>query len=188
MERSSVLPWQQTHYPLSWTLSADRARKMSSPGVDGDPKPPCLPRNGLVKLPGQPNGLGTASITKGTPAAKNRPCQPPPPTLPPPSLAAPPPRAALAGGLCPQAGLPLGGPALAPVPGPPVERPPLATDEKILNGLFWYTSQLARGACWPRCARPGGVCSTSPSSGRASRLCCMPRSSTQFCLEVRRSS
>ncbi|KAJ1067903.1 hypothetical protein K5549_016557, partial [Capra hircus] len=104
---------------------------MSSPGVDGDPKPPCLPRNGLVKLPGQPNGLGAASITKGTPAAKNRPCQPPPPTLPPPSLAAPPPRAALAGGLCPQAGLPLG---------PPAERPPLATDEKILNGLFWYFS------------------------------------------------
>uniref|UniRef100_A0A8C0RX43 F-box/LRR-repeat protein 16 n=1 Tax=Canis lupus familiaris TaxID=9615 RepID=A0A8C0RX43_CANLF len=114
---------------------------MSSPGVDGDPKPPCLPRNGLVKLPGQPNGLGAASITKGTPAAKNRPCQPPPPpTLPPPSLAAPLPRAALAGGLCPPAGLPLGGPASAPVPGPPVERPPLATDEKILNGLFWYFS------------------------------------------------
>lgn len=114
---------------------------MSSPGVNGDPKPPCLPRNGLVKLPGQPNGLGTASITKGTPAAKNRPCQPlPPPTLPPPSLATPMPRAALAGGLCPPAGLPLGGPASAPVPGPPVERPPLATDEKILNGLFWYFS------------------------------------------------
>lgn len=114
---------------------------MSSPGVDGDPKPPCLPRNGLVKLPGQPNGLGAASITKGTPAARNRPCQPlPPPTLPPPSLAAPLPRAALAGGLCPPAGIPLGGPASAPAPGPPVERPPLATDEKILNGLFWYFS------------------------------------------------
>uniref|UniRef100_A0A8C7BH06 F-box and leucine rich repeat protein 16 n=1 Tax=Neovison vison TaxID=452646 RepID=A0A8C7BH06_NEOVI len=114
---------------------------MSSPGVDGDPKPPCLPRNGLLKLPGQPNGLGAASITKGTPAAKNRPCQPPPPpTLPPPSLASPLPRAALAGGLCPPPGLPLGGPASAPVPGPPVERPPLATDEKILNGLFWYFS------------------------------------------------
>ncbi|EPY90055.1 F-box/LRR-repeat protein 16 [Camelus ferus] len=71
-----------------------RVRKMSSPGINGDPKPPCLPRNGLVKLPGQPNGLGTASITKGTPAAKNR----------------------------------------------PSEGPPLATDEKILNGLFWYFS------------------------------------------------
>nr|XP_008508133.1 PREDICTED: F-box/LRR-repeat protein 16 [Equus przewalskii] len=45
---------------------------MSSPGINGDSKPPCLPRNGLVKLPGQPNGLGAASITKGTPAAKNR--------------------------------------------------------------------------------------------------------------------
>uniref|UniRef100_A0A2K5K710 F-box/LRR-repeat protein 15-like leucin rich repeat domain-containing protein n=1 Tax=Colobus angolensis palliatus TaxID=336983 RepID=A0A2K5K710_COLAP len=77
---------------------------MSSPGIDGDPKPPCLPRNGLVKLPGQPNGLGAASITKGTPATKNR------------------------------------GPASALAPGPPAERPPLATDEKILNGLFWYFS------------------------------------------------
>ncbi|XP_036861613.1 F-box/LRR-repeat protein 16 isoform X1 [Manis javanica] len=114
---------------------------MSNPGINGDPKPPCLPRNGLVKLPGQPNGLGAASITKGTPAAKNRPCQPPPPpSLPLPSLAAPLPRAALAGGLCPPAGLPLGGPASAPVPGPQAERPPLATDEKILNGLFWYFS------------------------------------------------
>lgn len=121
--------------PSPWALSADQVRKMSSPGVGGDPKPPCLPRNGLVKLPGQPNGLGAASITKGTPAAKNRPCQPPPPTL-----AVPPARAALAGGLCPPAGLPLGGPASAPVPGPPAERPPLATDEKILNGLFWYFS------------------------------------------------
>uniref|UniRef100_A0A2R8MA82 F-box and leucine rich repeat protein 16 n=1 Tax=Callithrix jacchus TaxID=9483 RepID=A0A2R8MA82_CALJA len=110
---------------------------MSSPGIDGDPKPPCLPRNGLVKLPGQPNGLGAASITKGTPATKNRPCQPPPPpTLPPPSLAAPLPRAALAGGPC----SPAGGPASALTPGPPAERPPLATDEKILNGLFWYFS------------------------------------------------
>lgn len=120
--------------PVSFT---ERARKMSSPGIDGDPKPPCLPRNGLVKLPGQPNGLGAASITKGTPAAKNRPCQPPPPpTLPPPSLATPLSRVALAGGPCP----PAGGPASGSVPGPPVERPPLATDEKILNGLFWYFS------------------------------------------------
>lgn len=117
--------------------STERARKMSSPGINGDPKPPCLPRNGLVKLPGQPNGLGAASITKGTPAAKNRPCQPPPPpTLPPPSLATPLSRVALAGGPCP----PASGPASGPVPGPPVERPPLATDEKILNGLFWYFS------------------------------------------------
>lgn len=100
---------------------------MSSPGLDGERKPPCVPRNGLVKLPGQSNGLGTASITKGTPATKNRPCPPPPP----PSLAAPLlSRAALAGGPCPPAG----------APGPPAERPPLATDEKILNGLFWYFS------------------------------------------------
>lgn len=118
-------------------LSAEHSRKMSSPGVNGDPKPPCLPRNGLVKLPGQPNGLGAASITKGTPAAKNRPCQPPPPpTLPPPSLASSLSRGTLAGGPCPLAG----GPASASVPGPPAERPPLATDEKILNGLFWYFS------------------------------------------------
>ncbi|XP_049759545.1 F-box/LRR-repeat protein 16 isoform X2 [Elephas maximus indicus] len=114
---------------------------MSSPGVDGDPKPPCLPRNGLVKLPGQSNSLGAASITKGTPAVKNRLCQPPPPpALPPPSLAAPLPRATLAGGPCPSVGLPLGGPASSLAPGPPAERLPLAIDEKILNGLFWYFS------------------------------------------------
>ncbi|GCC17161.1 F-box/LRR-repeat protein 16 [Chiloscyllium plagiosum] len=40
-----------------------------------DIKPPCMPRNGLVKIPAQSNGLGSASITKGTPAAKNRLCQ-----------------------------------------------------------------------------------------------------------------
>lgn len=39
-------------------------------------KSPCVTRNGIVKLPpNQPNGLGSASITKGTPAAKNRLCQ-----------------------------------------------------------------------------------------------------------------
>nr|XP_061830503.1 F-box/LRR-repeat protein 16-like [Nerophis lumbriciformis] len=52
-------------------------------------KSPCVTRNGMVKLPpSQPNGLGSASITKGTPAAKNRLCQsssvpsilPPPPS------------------------------------------------------------------------------------------------------------
>ncbi|KFQ55955.1 F-box/LRR-repeat protein 16, partial [Nestor notabilis] len=48
---------------------------MSNPR-NGDTKPPCLPRNGLVKIPTQPNGLGSASITKGTPAVKNRLCQP----------------------------------------------------------------------------------------------------------------
>ncbi|XP_023813692.1 F-box/LRR-repeat protein 16 [Oryzias latipes] len=39
-------------------------------------KSPCMTRNGIVKLAAnQPNGLGSASITKGTPAAKNRLCQ-----------------------------------------------------------------------------------------------------------------
>lgn len=39
-------------------------------------KSPCMTRNGIVKLPpSQPNGLGSASITKGTPAVKNRLCQ-----------------------------------------------------------------------------------------------------------------
>lgn len=124
-----------------WPLSAEQVGKMSSPGIDRDPKPPCLPRNGLVKLPSQPNGMGTASITKGTPAVKNRPCQPPPPAaLPPPSLAVPLPRAALAGGLCTSAGLPLGGSASAPTSTALSERPSLVTDEKILNGLFWYFS------------------------------------------------
>ncbi|XP_048868972.1 F-box/LRR-repeat protein 16-like [Brienomyrus brachyistius] len=46
--------------------------KMSTPN---DLKSPCVPRNGMVKLPPQANGLGSASITKGTPAAKNRLCQ-----------------------------------------------------------------------------------------------------------------
>uniref|UniRef100_A0A3B4V568 F-box and leucine-rich repeat protein 16 n=1 Tax=Seriola dumerili TaxID=41447 RepID=A0A3B4V568_SERDU len=53
-------------------------------------KSPCVTRNGMVKLPpSQPNGLGSASITKGTPAAKNRLCQSsslPPLTLPKPLL------------------------------------------------------------------------------------------------------
>ncbi|MEE6497409.1 hypothetical protein FKM82_002738 [Ascaphus truei] len=44
---------------------------------NGDTKAQCLPRNGLVKIPGPTNGLGSASITKGTPAVKNRLCQPP---------------------------------------------------------------------------------------------------------------
>lgn len=134
-ERKGAFLGELQELTTSWTLSAEPAGKMSSPGVDGDPKPPCLPRNGLVKLPGQPNGMGTASITKGTPAAKNRPCQPPPPpALPPPSLAMPLPRAALAGGLS------LGGTTSAPASGPLPERPALVTDEKILNGLFWYFS------------------------------------------------
>ncbi|XP_059902020.1 F-box/LRR-repeat protein 16 [Gadus macrocephalus] len=46
---------------------------MSAPG---ELKSPCVTRNGMVKLPpAQPNGMLSASITKGTPAAKNRLCQ-----------------------------------------------------------------------------------------------------------------
>ncbi|XP_027719047.1 F-box/LRR-repeat protein 16 [Vombatus ursinus] len=123
---------------------------------DGNTKPPCLPRNGLVKLASQPNGLSSASITKGTPAVKNRLCQlPPVPALtspafpvpterPLPSLASPLSLAALAGGPCPSseplaAGLSSGeNPGQAPAS--PTERQPLAVDEKILNGLFCYFS------------------------------------------------
>lgn len=47
-----------------------------SNSTNGDTKAQCLPRNGLVKIPGPTNGLGSASITKGTPAVKNRICQP----------------------------------------------------------------------------------------------------------------
>ncbi|XP_028905273.1 F-box/LRR-repeat protein 16 isoform X1 [Ornithorhynchus anatinus] len=110
----------------------------------GDPKPPCLPRNGLLKLPSQqPNGLGSASITKGTPAVKNRLCQlPAVPAVqrpPPPGLASPP--AAPAGD--PRPSDPASGgpsPGGAPASPPPTERPPLAMDEKVLNGLFCYFS------------------------------------------------
>ncbi|KAM9100293.1 LOW QUALITY PROTEIN: F-box/LRR-repeat protein 16 [Sarcophilus harrisii] len=122
---------------------------------DGNTKPPCLPRNGLVKLASQPNGLSSASITKGTPAVKNRLCQlppvpaltspafPVPPERPLPSLASPLSLAALAGP-CPSseplaAGLSSGeNPGQAPAS--PTERQPLAVDEKILNGLFCYFS------------------------------------------------
>ena len=46
---------------------------MSAPG---ELKSTCVTRNGMVKLPpAQPNGMLSASITKGTPAAKNRLCQ-----------------------------------------------------------------------------------------------------------------
>ena len=61
---------------------------MSAPG---ELKSPCVTRNGMVKLPpAQPNGMLSASITKGTPAAKNRLCQSSsasvPSILPPPTL------------------------------------------------------------------------------------------------------
>lgn len=131
---------------------------MSNPR-NGDTKPPCLPRNGLVKIPTQPNGLGSASITKGTPAVKNRLCQPSSvpailspalahhSDLPIPSLASPLSLAAL-GGVSSPPGASLVGlstsegseqPSPERLPGSPSERQ-LAVDEKILNRLFWYFS------------------------------------------------
>uniref|UniRef100_A0A3Q2CQW5 F-box and leucine-rich repeat protein 16 n=1 Tax=Cyprinodon variegatus TaxID=28743 RepID=A0A3Q2CQW5_CYPVA len=76
-------------------------------------KSPCMTRNGMVKLPpSQPNGLGSASITKGTPAAKNRLCQSSSPSLrhlPPITL-----------------------------PKPVLLERQLVLDEKLLNRLLWY--------------------------------------------------
>lgn len=132
--------------------------KMSNPR-NGDTKPPCLPRNGLVKIPTQPNGLGSASITKGTPAVKNRLCQPSSvpailspalahrSDLPIPSLASPLSLAALAGVSSPPGASLVGlntsegseQPSPERLPGSPSERQ-LAVDEKILNRLFWYFS------------------------------------------------
>ncbi|XP_056390875.1 F-box/LRR-repeat protein 16 [Hyla sarda] len=124
--------------------------------TNGDTKAQCLPRNGLVKIPGPTNGLGSASITKGTPAVKNRICQPP--SVPsilsqafpkhqehvPPSVLPilPPP---------PTHNIPLGhspGEDNPPVPcGPSLDRVQgqgmdchLALEEKILNRLFCYFS------------------------------------------------
>ncbi|KGL98519.1 F-box/LRR-repeat protein 16, partial [Charadrius vociferus] len=131
---------------------------MSNPR-NGDTKPPCLPRNGLVKIPTQPNGLGSASITKGTPAVKNRLCQPSSvpailspalahrSDLPIPSLASPLSLAALAGVSSPPGASLVGlntsegseQPSPERLPGSPSERQ-LAVDEKILNRLFWYFS------------------------------------------------
>ncbi|KAI3360354.1 hypothetical protein L3Q82_014657, partial [Scortum barcoo] len=124
-------------------------------------KSPCVTRNGMVKLPpNQPNGLGSASITKGTPAAKNRLCQsssvpsilPPPPSSLPyhhhhhhldgpgmPNSAA----ALLASDLEP--GKPLVGlkPSLRQLPPLTLPKPmllerQLVLDEKLLNRLLWY--------------------------------------------------
>ncbi|NXC77955.1 FXL16 protein, partial [Anhinga anhinga] len=131
---------------------------MSNPR-NGPPQPPCLPRNGLVKIPTQPNGLGSASITKGTPAVKNPPPQPSSvpailspalahrPPLPIPSLASPLSLAALAPPPSPPGtslvGLNTseGSPPPSPerLPGSPLERQ-LAPPQKILNRLFWYFS------------------------------------------------
>lgn len=131
---------------------------MSNPR-NGDTKPPCLPRNGLVKIPTQPNGLGSASITKGTPAVKNRLCQPSSvpailspalahrSDLPIPSLASPLSLATLASVSSPPGASLVGlnasegseQPSPERLPGSPSERQ-LAVDEKILNRLFWYFS------------------------------------------------
>lgn len=127
---------------------------------NSDTKPPCLPRNGLVKLPTQANGLGSASITKGTPAMKNRLCQSSVPAiispalmnhsdLSMPGLTSPLSLAALAGGPsgATVVGLPADEispangdlPSLEDLSGSPTKRH-LAVDEKILNRLFMYFS------------------------------------------------
>lgn len=115
---------------------------MSTPG---DLKPPCVTRNGMVKLPPQPNGLGSASITKGTPAAKNRLCQSSsvPTILPPPGLpyhADPLPTAAsLLGPDTDWISSTSAQPPLHRFPKLPGEGQ-LVLDEKVLNRLLWYFS------------------------------------------------
>lgn len=124
-------------------------------------KSPCVTRNGMVKLtPSQPNGLGSASITKGTPAAKNRLCQ----SSSVPSILPPPPSSLLYhhhhhhldGPGMPRAAASLLTSDLEPskplmalkstfrqfppltLPKPvPLERQ-LVLDEKLLNRLLWY--------------------------------------------------
>lgn len=132
---------------------------MSSPS---ELKSPCVTRNGMVKLPSsQPNGLGSASITKGTPAAKNRLCQSSsvPSILPPPSaipyhhhhnhhhLDGPvmPHSAASLLGSDLESGKPLVGlkPTLRQLPPLTLPKPiflerQLVLDEKLLNRLLWY--------------------------------------------------
>ncbi|KAM7372512.1 hypothetical protein PAMP_009676 [Pampus punctatissimus] len=123
-------------------------------------KSPCVTRNGMVKLPpSQPNGLGSASITKGTPAAKNRLCQSStvPSILPPPPSSLPyhhhhhldgpgmPHSAASLLGPDLEPGKPLVGlkPSLRPLPPLTLPKPmilerQLVLDEKLLNRLLWY--------------------------------------------------
>ncbi|KAJ8363913.1 hypothetical protein SKAU_G00127440 [Synaphobranchus kaupii] len=114
--------------------------KMSTPT---DLKSSCVPRNGMVKLPPQPNGLGSASITKGTPAAKNRLCQSSsvPTILLPPSLPyhmEPIPTAASLLGADLDAGSPTSDfPPRQKLCMPSLERQ-LVLDEKVLNRLLWY--------------------------------------------------
>ncbi|KAG8006641.1 F-box/LRR-repeat protein 16 [Nibea albiflora] len=123
-------------------------------------KSPCVTRNGMVKLPpSQPNGLGSASITKGTPAAKNRLCQSSsvPSILPPPPSSLPyhhhhhldsPGMPNSAGSLLSsdlEPGMPLVGlkPSLRQLPPLTLPKPmllerQLVLDEKLLNRLLWY--------------------------------------------------
>ncbi|MED6293463.1 F-box/LRR-repeat protein 16 [Characodon lateralis] len=124
-------------------------------------KSPCMTRNGMVKLaPSQPNGLGSASITKGTPAAKNRLCQSSsvPSILPPPPSSLPyhhhlhhldsPGMHHTAAPLLPsdlEPGKPLVGlkPSLRQLPPLTLPKPvllerQLVLDEKLLNRLLWY--------------------------------------------------
>eukprot|EP00064_Thunnus_orientalis_P016239 superscaffoldBa00003169_g16303 len=123
-------------------------------------KSPCVTRNGMVKLPpSQPNGLGSASITKGTPAAKNRLCQSSsvPSILPPPPSSLPyhhhhhldgpgmPHSAASLLGPDLEPGKPLVGlkPSLRQLPPLTLPKPmllerQLVLDEKLLNRLLWY--------------------------------------------------
>lgn len=130
---------------------------MSSPS---ELKSPCVTRNGMVKLPpSQPNGLGSASITKGTPAAKNRLCQSSsvPSILPPPPSSLPyhhhhhldgpgmPHSAASLLGSDLEPGKPLVGlkPTLRQLPPLTLPKPillerQLVLDEKLLNRLLWY--------------------------------------------------
>ncbi|RXM33756.1 F-box/LRR-repeat protein 16 [Acipenser ruthenus] len=120
--------------------------KMTTPN---DLKSPCVPRNGLVKLTAQTNCLGSASITKGTPAAKNRLCQSSSvPTILPPAILPchmePLPTAAslLAGDIddgsptCDQ-------PPRRKLSKPSLERQ-LVLDEKVLNRLLWYFTTVEK--------------------------------------------
>lgn len=123
-----------------WSIHRLPMLNMSTPS---DLKSPCVTRNGMVKLPPQPNGLGSASITKGTPAAKNRLCQSSsvPTILPPPSLPyhlEPLPTAAsLLGPDLDTSPVTAIKPPLRQFPKSLLERQ-LVLDEKVLNRLLWY--------------------------------------------------
>ncbi|TRY56643.1 hypothetical protein DNTS_030358 [Danionella cerebrum] len=114
---------------------------MSTPS---DLKSPCVTRNGMVKLPPQPNRLGSASITKGTPAAKNRLCQSssvptilPPPTLPY-HLEPLPTAASLLGPDLDTSPVTAIKPPLRQFPKPFLQERQMVLDEKVLNRLLWY--------------------------------------------------